>query len=180
MHNRSDQLPWDQPDWLEQATAWIHAQLAARSVPITGPVEFVHQRPWSAFAQVSTAKGTAYFKAPAPLLTFEAPLTQGLAGWRPDCTAPLLAVDLDRGWMLSADAGITLRSADPSSTQIEHWLKLLPIYAELQIEMAAHMPEMLAFGIPDRRLATFPQLYAQLLEDQGEPAPRRGTGPHTR
>ena len=165
MQDQSQQLPWDQPDWLEQATAWIHAQLAGRGVPSTGPVEFVHQRPWSSFAQVSTANGTAYFKAPAPLLRFEAALAQTLAGWRPDCTAPLLAVDLERGWMLSADAGITLRSADPSPTQIEHWLKLLPIYAQLQIEMAARVPEMLAFGMPDRRLATFPQLYAQLLED---------------
>ena len=112
MQDQHAQLPWEQPDWLEQVTEWIHAQLAASGWQVTGPVEIMHQRPWSAFARVSTANGTAYFKAPAPAYHYEVALTQALAHWRPDCTVRLLGVDLDRGWLLSADAGITLRYAD--------------------------------------------------------------------
>ena len=96
MQDRHIQLPWEQPGWLEQATAWIQAQLAERGRHASGPVELLHQRPWSAFARVPTDEGAAYFKAPAPMFKYEAALTQALARWRPDCTVPLLAVDLDR------------------------------------------------------------------------------------
>ena len=132
---------------------------------ITGPIEILHQRPWSTFARVSTTSGTVYFKAPAPGSLYEAALTQALACWRPDCTVPVIAVDLDQGWLLTADAGITLRDIGRSPGQVEHWLKVLPLCAELQIEMAARVPELLTLGMPDRRLVMLPQLYAQLMED---------------
>ena len=74
-------------------------------------------------------------------------------------------MDLDQGWLLTADAGVTLREIDRSPGQVEHWLKVLPLCAELQIEMAARVPELIALGMPDRRLAMLPQLYAQLMED---------------
>ena len=159
------QLPWEEPEWLESATAWIHAQLAARGLHIITPVEILHQRPWSAFVRVATNAGTAYFKAPAPAFKYEAALTQALARWRPDCTVPILAVDLDRGWLLTADAGPTLRSADQSAGQIEHWLKVLPLYVELQLEMVDRVPELLRLGMPDRRLTTLPHLYTRLMDE---------------
>jgi hypothetical protein len=164
MHDQDLQLPWEQPGWLEQATAWIYTQLAARGWHSVGPVELVRLRPWSAFARVSTTNGIAYFKATAPDSHYEAAVTQALARWRPDCTVPILAVDLDRDWLLSADAGPTLHSASPSTDQLEHWLKLLPLCVELQLEMADHVPELLALGLFDRRLAQLPHLYTQLME----------------
>lgn len=163
MPTRFTQLPWEEPDWLTQVTAWIHDHLAASNIRPTGALELLHQRPWSSFARIPTDHGTVYFKAPAPAFTYEAALTQALAGWRPDCTVPLLAVDRDRGWMLSLDAGITLRAASPTADQVEHWVKILPFYVDLQIEMTARVPELLALGMPDRRLATLPQLYTDLL-----------------
>jgi hypothetical protein len=165
MEDQLTPLPWEHPDWLEGATAWIQAQAAAHSLQITGPVEIVHQRPWSTFARLPTDQGTIYFKAPAPVFQFEAALTEALARWRPDCTVPLLAIDRERGWLLSAEAGTTLRSLDRSVEQVKHWLKLLPFYSEFQIEMAARVPELLAVGMPDRRLEQLPHLYAQLLDD---------------
>jgi hypothetical protein len=124
----------------------------------------VRLRPWSAFARVFTTNGIAYFKAPAPDCQYEAALTEALAHWRPDCTVPLLAVDLERGWLLSADAGPTLDDASSSTDQLARWLKLLPLCVELQLEMADHLPELLVLGVPDRRLAQFQPLYAQLME----------------
>ena len=118
MPDQYRQLPWEHPGWLEGATAWIRDRLAERGVQVTGPVELLHQRPWSTFALVPTEDGFAYFKAPAPMYEFEAALTQALVRWRPDITVPLLAVDLDRGWMLSEDAGVTLRNLSRSADQI--------------------------------------------------------------
>ena len=166
MQNRPLKLPWDEPGWHDQATEWIDAQLAANSWHADGPLEVVHQRIWSIFMRVLTDKGFAYFKSPAPPF-YEAPLTQALACWRPDCTVPLLGVDLERGWLLSADAGSTLRSIGQTPDQVDHWLKALPIYAGFQIELAEHVDELLSFGTPDRRLSVLPELYSQLLEETG-------------
>lgn len=158
-------LPWEQPGWFAQVTTWIESQLAARGWRMNGPVEVVHQRPWSTFLQVSTDNGVVYFKAPDPSSAFEAALTESLAGWRPNCTVSVLATDTQQGWLLSADSGVTLRSLTRSPDQIEHWLEVLPLYAELQIELADRVPDVLAMGAPDHRPATLPRLFAQLLED---------------
>jgi hypothetical protein len=165
MDDQVIELPWEEPDWLQQVKAWIEEQLSVSGRESTGPVEVMHQRPWASFARIDTDKGTVYFKAPAPGSYYEAAVTEALARWRPDCNVPVLAVDLERGWLLSADAGVTLRSASPSVEQVEHWVKLMPLCVELQLQMAEHVPELLAFGMPDRRLAKLPQLFAQLLED---------------
>jgi hypothetical protein len=159
------QLPWEQPNWLEQASAWIHAELKRQSIDVTGPIEVLHLRAWSAFARVPTTIGIVYFKAPSPPDKFEAALMQALVRWRPDCMLPVLAIDLDRGWSLSADAGVTLRSLGQSAAQLAHWHRILPLYVEVQIELAARVKELLALGVPDRRLVGLPQLYDQLLGD---------------
>lgn len=53
--------------------------------------------------------------------------------------------------------------------RIAHWLRLMPVYAELQIEMAEHAPGFLALGMFDRRLAHLPRLYAELIEAAESP-----------
>lgn len=164
MQNQTVSLPWDQPGWLEQATAWIQAQLKAHDYHATGAVELLHQRPWSTFARVPTQRGVVYFKAPAPAYPYEAGLTQFLARLRPDCSVPLLAVELEHGWLLTSHAGITVREADPGLGQIDHWLKVLPLYAELQIEMIDRLMDLLALGMYDRRLDHLPGAYNELLE----------------
>lgn len=164
MDNRPIQLPWDQPGWLEYATAWIEAQIAAHGRHATGPVTLLHQRPWSSFARIATDQGVVFFKAPAPTFAYEAALTQALADWRPDCSVPVLATDPANGWILTADAGTTLRQLGQTVEQVEHWLKLLPLYSEFQIASADRVPDFLALGLPDRRLAQLPRLYAELAE----------------
>lgn len=166
MLHQQIELPWEEPDWLAQVSAWIGECLEEHGWQITGPVEVLHQRPWSTFATLSTDRGAVYFKAPAPAYGYEAALTAALARWRADCTVPLLGIDLQRGWLLSADAGVTLRSLTRAAEQATHWLTVLPLYAELQIDMADRLPRLLGLGLRDRRLATLPQQYAALLDDE--------------
>ena len=158
------QLPWERTAWLEESTSWIQAKLAALGYSMSGVVEVLHQRPWSTFVQVTTDKGTVYFKAPAPAFNYEAGVTQLLSHLRPDCTVPLLAIDFERGWLLSADAGKTLRSVSPSVDQIDRWVKILPLYGELQIEMTGYVQELLSLGMYDRRLSRLPHLFTELME----------------
>ena len=147
------QLPWEEVDWLEAVTVWIHARLAERGWRAVGPVEVVHRRAWSAFARVPTSGGLVYFKAAAPSVRFEAGLAKALARWRPDCMLPILAVDAERGWLLSPDAGVTLRSVSASPEHFAHWRALLPLYVGVQRESVPRVAELLALGMPDRRLA---------------------------
>lgn len=163
MPDQQVELPWEAPGWFAEVTAWIHAQLASHGRQSLGPVELVRLRPWSALAQLPTAAGMLYFKAPAPP-HYEVGLTQALSRWRPDCTVPLLGVDLECGWLLSADAGPTLHEASPHVDQLAYWPKLLQLCVDLQLEMVDHVAEILALGVPDRRLAQLSRLYNELME----------------
>ena len=158
-------LPWDEPGWLEEVMAWIESELARVGRPATGPVEILHRRPWSAFAQIPTDGGRVYFKAAAPAVRFEAGLTADLGRWHPELTVPLLAVDVERGWMLSADAGPTLRTQLHDVEDLRLFHPILRRYASMQQDLAKRVPELLALGMPDRRPERLPELYDELLQD---------------
>src|SRR5215211_4861896 len=161
----NNKLPWTQPGWHEQAGAWIRAELERHGILIVGEIEQPHLRPWSTVLRVPTSAGDHYFKATSPLLAHEPALTQWLAQQRPDCIASVLAVDRDRGWMLMPDGGTTLRAVIQADRDIRHWAAALPIYAQLQIDMAARLDRLIALGCLDYRLAGLPARYAELLDD---------------
>jgi hypothetical protein len=86
-------------------------------------------------------------------------LTTALAERWPDRLPDVIAHDEERAWLLLADAGEPLGvGGDPAP-----WLHLLPRYAELQRAEAVRTDQHLAGGVPDRRLATFPRLYEEML-----------------
>jgi hypothetical protein len=105
-----------------------------------------------------------YFKANGSAFRHEAALVAFLAARRPDCVPPLLAVDLERGWMLMADAGTRLREIIERERDLSYWLEILPLYAGVQIDLADHAEELVAAGVPDLRLSTLPSKYEQLLD----------------
>jgi hypothetical protein len=158
-------LPWQEDGWLERVTTWIDDHLALAGRQRSGDVELLHQRPWSAFTRVPTNRGTVYFKAPAPSSVSEARLTAALGRWRPDCTVPVLAIEAELGWLLTVDAGVTLRELSRTPEQLKHWQRILPLYAGLQRELSDRVPELLALGVTDRRLALLPEKFEILLED---------------
>lgn len=94
---------------------------------------------------------------------------------KPALTVPLLAVDIPRGWMLSADAGPTLRTQLHAAADLQRFHPLLRRYADLQKALATRVPDMLSLGVPDRRLQRLPLLYDDLLQD--ESALRLGLDP---
>ena len=158
-------IPWLQPGWRAQADAGIHAELDRLGLGTSAAIEQPHVRPWSTVLRVPATSGVLYCKASAPALAHEPALTQALARWRPDCMPPVLATDLDRGWMLLPDMGVTLRGRLRSDRDIGHWRRVLPRYAEVQRALAGRLDQLLALGVLDRRLAVLPAQYARLLED---------------
>ncbi len=158
-------IPWTQPGWFEQASVWIHAELERQGIKVSGPIEQPHSRPWSTVLRVPTSEGAMYFKAASPVEPYEPVLLQSLARWRPHVVPEPLSVDKGRGWLLMRDADQMLRNTIRPTRDIRPWLPVLPIYAELQIEMAQRVPELLTLGVPDRQLSVLPGLYDSLLTD---------------
>ena len=156
-------LPWDRAGWRESVAAWIDESLAELGIEATGPVDHLRERPWAAVARVPTEDGVLYFKADPPSEAFEPALTLWLSRRRPDAVPEVLGVDIDRGWMLMRDAGTQLSELirDPPNASI--WNGLLPLYAELQIELVDSVEELLVLGTPDKRLRTLPKVYEGLL-----------------
>ena len=61
MADRQDVIPWAQPGWFEQAHLWIHAELDAQRIQVSGPIEQPHAYPWSTVLRMPTTQGTIYF-----------------------------------------------------------------------------------------------------------------------
>jgi hypothetical protein len=158
-------LPWTQPYWFNEASVWIHVELERRGIHIIGSIEQQHLSPWSTVLRVPTDAGNIFFKATAPVNVYEVALTETLALWRPGYIVPVLASDRERGWMLMPDGGTRLREIIRADHDIRHWYQVLQVYVELQIEMSPRVDDLLALGVPDRRLATLLLQYEQLLTD---------------
>jgi hypothetical protein len=151
---------WTDPSWLAAAHEWIRAH-----VEPTGAIEQPHVRPWSTVLRVPTADGDVWFKANGPAFAHEVAIVSTLARLRPDRVPELLAADLERGWMLMGDAGVRLRELIERERDLSRWLDVLPAYGEVQLDAAPHAEQLVALGVPDRRLAVLPGQAAELLDD---------------
>jgi hypothetical protein len=76
--------------------------------------------------------------------------------------APLVR-DPATGWMLLADGGSRLRELVEQERSLARWHDVLEAYARVQIACEDDVDALLALGLPDRRLATLPAAYADLL-----------------
>jgi hypothetical protein len=159
------QLRWQNPEWQKKAGDWIKGETARLGVQITGEIAQPHIYPWSSVLHVPTNEGMLFFKATAAETIYEAALTQKLAGWYPDRMPELVAVDAAQGWMLMRDGGEPLRTAIRATQDVKHWTPVIALYAELQIGVVKYVPDLLALGVPDWRLARLPGLYVDLLSD---------------
>ena len=157
---------WTEPDWLESVHDWIRLQLERVGLEAAGKIEQLHVRPWSTVLRAPTSSGPVWFKANAPALAHEAAVVEILAGRRPDLLPELLATDLERGWMLQANGGIRLREVLEENRNYEVWEQILPLYAELQIAVAADQERLLAAGAPDRRLTMLAGQFEELLGEK--------------
>jgi hypothetical protein len=156
---------WLDPTWRAEAHAWIEDQLGRQGIRITGLIEQPRIRPWSTALVVPTNAGIAWFKACGPGNAYEAALVDALDRWRaPRVVAPL-AVDADRGWLLSPDGGPHLRDLLDGRPGIEHWERILPEWAEMQRGLASQADELIELGVPDLRPATLPARLSALIED---------------
>lgn len=139
-----------------EAEPWIRQHL-----PAAGPPELVHDKAWSRVWRVPLPGGeAAWFKACSPVQAFEPALTAALYGRWPDRVVEVVARDVERAWLLLADAGTPVGAL---GNPPEAWAAALPLYGELQRGEAEHAAGHLAAGVTDRRLGMLPALYDDML-----------------
>src|SRR3954452_13077305 len=140
------------------AEDWIRVQVTP-----SGDIEIAHERPWSRVLRVPTDDGLVWFKACSAVQAFEPRLTAELFARWPHLVPEVIAYDEERAWLLMADAGA--RIADLGNPPWL-WAEVLPRYAGLQREEAAHAVDHLTHGVPDLRVRTLPIRYAELLREE--------------
>ena len=134
--------PWEYPGWFTTAVDWIEATL-----PDTERVDQYATWSVSSLHRVETAAARYYFKAAPTIFRHEAVVTEMLAQRFPE-TIPLpLAIDGERGWMLTADFGDEL----VATMEAPYWVGSLDALASLQRNSVASVASLLELGCQDRR-----------------------------
>ncbi|OLT09360.1 hypothetical protein BJF78_30870 [Pseudonocardia sp. CNS-139] len=140
---------------LSEPVAWLDAHLAAAGIVRTGALTVPRVRPWGSVLTAPTGAGPVWFKIPGPHTRYEVPLYGVLGRVVPAYVPRVLAVDVDRGWLLLAHGGTPL----PPDALVA----ALPRYAELQRALAPHVDALLGAGVPDMRPHRMPDHFDEAL-----------------
>ena len=168
-------LPWARPSWKAEAERWIRERLAevGRSVD---SIEQPHVRPWGTVFRVQTDDRVLWFKASIAQLAYEVPLLETLATRAPEHVPRLVAADPARAWMLIEDAGTRLTDLHPDGPPAPVWKDFMRDYAELQIDVAHAASDLIAEGVPDRRLPLLVDGFLRVLQTARLVRPAAGKG----
>jgi hypothetical protein len=146
--HRSFRVPWERRGWMQRAVDWSQAALTAHGL---GRIDHVSQvRAWE-FSTVLrlTARGRPFFlKAVPPDRTREVLVTRHLGERLPHVVAPLLASDVEQGWMLMI--GVEGPSLEDIG-DVRRWEAAARAYAGLQIEWTDRADDLLRLGVRDLR-----------------------------
>ncbi|GAA3008882.1 phosphotransferase [Actinokineospora diospyrosa] len=147
---------WHSAQWQAGAQEWLDERLAGAGITRTGPLTEHKVRSWAAVLTAPTTSGPVWFKATAPGTAAEVGLYEILRAVVPDRVLAPIATDTTRGWLVLPDGGPTL-------TEQHEIIEFLPLYGQLQRDLAAHTDAMLAAGVTDMRPARLPERFAEAL-----------------
>jgi hypothetical protein len=148
--------------WRSEATRWIGDELAAIGVGVTGDIEQPRIRPWSTQLVVPSTQGRVWFKANCPSAAFEPAVHRVLAELEPGEVEPPLAIDVERGWMMTADRGLTL--GDSHDATLSDWQAVVALAARVQRSLTGQGGTLVQHGLPDCSPRTVPDRYSWLIE----------------
>lgn len=162
-HTESTSQHWATSTWRDEASAWVEQILRDHGLNRTGLIEQPRIRFWSTQLTVPTDAGRMWFKENCPAMSFEARLVAVLAELVPDHVVAPLAIEPDHGWMLSPDAGPTLREADRDGLDL--WVRLATNWADLQRRISPSADRLLAAGVPASLPLQAPVTIAERVEE---------------
>lgn len=161
---------WSGAEWLAQATTWIDAQVGAAGGELTAAPEQIRIRHWSTQLTVSTTLGTLWFKENHPGQRAEAAIVDELARITPEHVVVPIAVERDRGWLLSPDHGATLATLDEHDLDL--WCRVVAEFAELQRAAESAPDALLGAGLA----SLLPEQAAELVRRRVEDMRSRDEG----
>ena len=144
----AERPPWAKRGWLAEALRWIDESAAAAGLDPNGPVEVVEQWPLSAVLRRDTNSGRVYMKAVFSTFRHEPSLTQALSARHPTLVPEVLAVDVDRAWMLMRE----LPGSQFGDNDVGLWNPGLHAAASIHRAWVGREPELFALGAYDRTL----------------------------
>ena len=137
-------MPGDALDWMDD-------ELTRAGRARTGDVEVVRVRPWGSVWRAPTDAGTVFLKEPAAATAFEVPLYDLLMRVVPGRILTPIALDVDRGWLLLPDGGPVVSEQHDGEALLGPMERIAPQYAQLQLDLAPHVDDLLEVGLADMR-----------------------------
>lgn len=164
---------WTEPGFIAEAHTWLREQAHRLGLGQISEITQPHVRPWSTVFRALAPRGAYFLKACGPSQAHEPALTARLAR-EGDGLVPIpLALHPTEPWMLLADGGPKLRDALEGDAVLDAWARILPRHAALQRRFLGHDDELIALGLPDRRLDRLAAQIDPILDDD----PVLSTGP---
>ncbi|HVD65235.1 MAG TPA: phosphotransferase [Lapillicoccus sp.] len=148
--------------WRAEAERWIRERVADAGATVVGDITQPRVRPWSTQLVVPTDAGPLWFKANCPALAFEPAVHAVLVRLDPGEVDEPLAVEAERGWVLTRDRGTIL--GDSHDASLDDWQAVVGVAAGMQRRLADRGPELLAAGLPDCAPHTVPARFEELIK----------------
>lgn len=145
--DHNDARFWGTSAWLPHAEAWVREWARGAGVGLLSEFMLYRNRPWSSHYTLESDMGRLWFKASCGALGFEPALQTQIAAFAPELVHDPLAIDSDRGWMLTLDQGTPVGN-DHNGTLVD-WLTFVLQIVSLQQGLMGHRERVLATGIPD-------------------------------
>lgn len=155
---------------MDDATAWVTRSCAGHDLMVLGPGTRRQDRPWSLvlsfdIRDVTGIDSRVWLKANGIGTHHEPGLIAAMGSLVPDLVPEVLAVDTDRGWSLTCEAGPSWRSAIAVADQWPLWEDLMRRYAAAQLLLASHRVTLLSTHVPEHSPATLPGQAAELIAE---------------
>lgn len=146
----SDLRPqWSRPGWLSQAGLWMREQMQLAGYDDPGAPQIRQVWGMSVVLAADSASGTAYLKASGQRFLAEAAVTRALSRHSPGALPDVIAVDLERGWLLMRDINGPILGDQPPSA----WGPALDALHDLQRQWLDQTDALLVLGAESRPLS---------------------------
>jgi hypothetical protein len=163
---------WSSPRWQALALEWVDERLAETGAHRTGDVT-ARIRAWAAVLRVPSTRGVVWLKAASHETGAEVALYALLTAVVPDRVLTPIAADVSRGWILLPDGGTSLADSLGDTHVVTLLERILPQYAQLQLELAPRASELIELGLADMSPARALERF-----DQAAAVVRDAVGPH--
>ena len=166
---------WTSTSFVDGAREWVSDRVREHGLALTGAWDQPHAREWSSAISFETTSGErVWFKVNGGGTSYEPRLVALLGDLVPGLVPDVLAVDDERAWSLSRDAGPTMRAVHPPDELWQHWESLLARYAQAQLTLGAHAEAMLATGAPHLAPLQLVGQFRRLRDEMAALPPERG------